>query len=71
MMVCVFMCGHVIVYEHEHDCFMYVHMCTYCICMYTMTTYSAVRIPLVSYCAFYIIFIIAIIMVFVGAFFTY
>ena len=32
---------------------MYVHiiMRTYCICMYVMTMYSAVRIPLVSICA--------------------
>ena len=40
------MCRHVYVYEY--DCFMYVYMCTYCVCMYFMTMYSAVRIPLVS-----------------------
>ena len=28
--VYVFMCRHAYVYEY--DCFMYVHMCTYCIC---------------------------------------
>ena len=27
------------------------HTCTYCICMYVMTMYNAVRIPLVSNCA--------------------
>ena len=47
--VYVFMCRHVYVYEY--DCFMYVHRCTYCICMYVMTMYSAVGIPLVSNCA--------------------
>ena len=60
MTVYVFMCRHVYVYEY--DCFMYVHTCTYCICMYVMTMYSAVRIPLVSNCAIYIRFIIIIIM---------
>ena len=45
----VFMCRHVYVYLC--DCFMKVHTCTYCICMYVMTMYSAVRIPLVSNCA--------------------
>ena len=49
MTVYVFMCRHVYVYEY--DCFMYVHMCTYCICMYVMTKCSAVRIPLVLNCA--------------------
>ena len=49
MTVYVFMCKHVYVYEH--DCFMYVHMYTYCNCMYFMTMYSAVRILLVSNCA--------------------
>ena len=44
----VFMRRHAHVYEY--DCFMYVHMCTYCICMYVMTVYSAVGIPLVSNC---------------------
>ena len=29
-------------------CFMYVQMCTYCVCMHVRTMYSAVRIPLVS-----------------------
>ena len=43
------MCRHAYVYEY--NCFMYVHMCTYCICMYVMTMYSAMRIPLVSNCA--------------------
>ena len=38
-------------YVYEYDCFMYVHMCTYWICMYVMTMYSAVRIPLGSNCA--------------------
>ena len=49
MTVYVFMCRHVYVYEY--DCFMYVHIRTYCICMHVMTMYSAVRIPLVSNCA--------------------
>ena len=49
MTVYVFMCRHVYVYGY--DCFMYVRTCTYCICMYVMTMYSAVRIPLVSNCA--------------------
>ena len=49
MTVYVFMCRHVFV--HEYDCFMYVHMCTYCICMYVMTMCSAVSIPFVSNCA--------------------
>ena len=49
MTVYVFMYGHVYVYLY--DCFMQVHTCTYCICMYLMTMYSAVRIPLVSNCA--------------------
>ena len=44
--VYVFMCRHVHVYEY--DCFVYVHMCTHCTCVYAMTMYSAVRIPLVS-----------------------
>ena len=39
------------VYVYEYDCCMSVHMCTYCICMYVMTLYSLVRIPLVSNCA--------------------
>ena len=52
----VFMYRHVYVYEY--DFFMYVHMCTYCICMYVMTMYSAVRIPLVSDCAIQIRFFI-------------
>ena len=47
--VYVYMCRQV--YVHEHDCFMYVHMCTYCVCMYVMTMYRAVRIPLVLNCA--------------------
>ena len=34
----VYMCRHVYVYEY--DCFMYAHMCLYCVCMY-----STVRIP--------------------------
>ena len=33
--VYVYMCRYVNVYED--DCFMYVHMCIYCICMYLMT----------------------------------
>ena len=49
MTVYVFMCRHAYVYEY--DCFMYVHKCTYYICMYAMTMHSAVRIPLVSNCA--------------------
>ena len=49
VMVYVFMCRHVYVYEY--DCFMCVHMYTYCICLYFLTMYSAVRIPLVWYCA--------------------
>ena len=28
------------VYVYEYDCFMYVHMCTYCICTHFMTMYS-------------------------------
>ena len=47
--VYVFMCRHVNVYEY--DCFVYVHMCTYYICVYVMTVYSAVKIPFVSNCA--------------------
>ena len=43
--VYVYMCRHVYVYEY--DCFMYVHMCIYCVCMYFMATYIAVRIALV------------------------
>ena len=39
------------VYVSKYDCFVCVHMITYCICMYVMTMYSAVRIPLVSNCA--------------------
>ena len=38
-------------YVYEYDCFMYVHTCIYCICMYVMTMYSAGRIPLASNCA--------------------
>ena len=49
MTVYAFMCRHVHVYLY--DCFMQVHTGTYCICMYVMTMYSAVRIPLVSNCA--------------------
>ena len=45
----VYMCRHV--YVCGHDCFMYVHMCIYCVCMLFMTMYSGVRIPLVSNCA--------------------
>ena len=30
--------------------FMYVHMCTYCVCMYFMTIYNAVRILLELNC---------------------
>ena len=41
----------------------HVHTCTYCICMYVMTMYSAVRIPLVSNCALQIRFIIIIIII--------
>ena len=44
-------CDSVCVYVYEYDCFMYVHTCTYYICMHVMTMYSAVRIPLVSNCA--------------------
>ena len=47
--VYVFMCRYV--YAYGYDCFMYVHTCTYCICMYVMTMYSGVRLPLVSNCA--------------------
>ena len=47
--VYVCMCRHVYVYLY--DCFAKGHTCTYCICMYVMTMYSAVRIPLVSNCA--------------------
>ena len=32
-------------------CFMYVHMCIYCVFMYFMTMYGAVRMLLVSNCA--------------------
>ena len=46
-----YMCVNMIVSYMFYDCFMYVHMCTYCICMYVMTMYSAVRIPLVLNCA--------------------
>ena len=49
MSVYVFMCRHVYVYEY--GCFTYVHKYAYCICMYVMTVYNAVRIPLVSNCA--------------------
>ena len=47
--VSVFMCRHALVYEY--DCFKYVHMCTYCICMHVMTMYSAAGIPVVWNCA--------------------
>ena len=50
------MCRHVYVYEY--DCFMFVHMCRYCICMYVMTMYGVLRIPSVSNCAIQIRFII-------------
>ena len=46
---------------YEYDCFMYVHMCTYCICMYFM--YSVVRISLVSNCAIYIIIIVVVVVI--------
>ena len=49
VLVYVYMCRHVYVYEY--DCFIYVHMCLYCIEMYFVTMYSAVRVPLVSNCA--------------------
>ena len=42
-------CGHVYVYEY--NCFMYVYMCKYYVCVYCVTIYNAVRIPLVSNCA--------------------
>ena len=52
---CMYMCRHVYnvceydVYNvYEYDCFMYVHKCLYCIYMYFMTKYSAVRVPSVS-----------------------
>ena len=45
------MCLCVDMYVYGYDCFMYVHMCTNCMCMYVMTMYSAVRIPLVPNCA--------------------
>ena len=32
------------VYVYEYDCFMYVHMCPFCIYMYVMTMYSAVGV---------------------------
>ena len=37
MTVYVFMCRHV--YMYEYDCFMYVHMCTYCICIHVRYDY--------------------------------
>ena len=49
VLVYVYMCRNVYVYEY--GCFMHVHMCTYCICLYFMTQCSAVRIPLVLHCA--------------------
>ena len=53
---CVGVC--IYVYVYEHDRFMYVHMCIHCVCVYFMTIYSAVRIPIVSNCAIYIRFFI-------------
>ena len=50
MMVYVFRCRHVYVYEY--DCFMNVHMCTYCICVYVMTVQhceDTVSVPLALY----------------------
>ena len=50
VMVYVFMCRHVYVYEY--DCFMHDHNYVQVLhCMYCMTMYNAVRIPLVSNCA--------------------
>ena len=46
------------VYVYEYDCFIYVHMCIYCVCEYFMALYSALMIPLESNCAIYIRFII-------------
>ena len=40
-----------ILYVYEYGCFMYVHMCLYCIYVYFMTMYNAARILLVSDCA--------------------
>ena len=49
------------VYEYEYECScMSTHKCIRCICMYFLTMYSAVRIPLVLKCAIYIRFIIII-----------
>ena len=45
----IILCRHV--YMYEYDCFMNVHLCIHCICMYVMTMYSAVMIPFVSNCA--------------------
>ena len=56
--VYVYMCRHVYVYEY--DCFMCVHVCTVCICIYFITMYSTVRILLVSDCTIQIRFIIII-----------
>ena len=39
------------VYVYENDCFMYVHMCISCVCVYFVTMYSDVRIPLVVNCS--------------------
>ena len=49
MCLCMYIC--VDMYMCMNDCFMYVRMCIYCVCMYFMTRYSAVRIPLASNCA--------------------
>ena len=62
-MVYVFMCKHV--YMYEYDCFLYVHMCTYYICMYVMSVYSAVRILFVLNCVIEIILFMIIIIIIV------
>ena len=52
------MCRHA--YKYEYNCFMYVHMCN---CMYVMTMYRAVRIPLVSNYTIYIIYFIVLVVI--------
>ena len=38
------------VYVYKYDCFIYVHMFLYCIYIYFMAVYSAVRVSLMSRC---------------------
>ena len=48
MCQCMSICVDMYTYVYKHDCFMYIHICVYCVCMYFMTMYSAVSIQLVS-----------------------